>query len=372
MKILFTGGGTAGHLFPIISIIREIKKAYPKKHFDFFYLGPEDSFAKNLFPREGIKVKKILAGKIRRYFSFWNIIDIFFKIPFGILQAFYYIFTISPDVIFSKGGYGSFPVVFSGWLLMTPIFLHESDVSPGLTNKIADIFALKVFVSFPAEKTEYFSKKKMYLTGNPIRKEILEGSLEEAKKMFGLSGAKPIILILGGSQGSQTINDKILLGLNDFLSNFELIHLTGRANFNQVRAEADVVIKNNLKKYYHPLPFLKDKELANAYKAADLIISRAGAGTIFEIAAVSKPSILVPISGSAQEHQIKNAYAYAEKGAALVIEEPNFTPHFLLEKLKFLFSNPKELEKMSVEAEKFARPEAAKTIADYLVAYLQR
>lgn len=372
MRILFTGGGTAGHIFPIISIIREIKKANPKARFDFFYIGPSDSFAQNLFSKEGVEVKKILAGKIRRYFSFWNITDILFKIPIGILQAFYYIFTISPDVIFSKGGYGSLPAVFSGWLLMTPIFLHESDASPGLANKIANIFALKVFVSFPPAITEHFPKKKMVYCGNPIRKEILESSLQEAKKMFNLSGEKPVILILGGSQGAQNINDKILLALNDFLSSFELIHQTGKANFKQLISEVEVIIKKNLKKYYHPFPFLKERELANAYKVADLIISRAGAGTIFEIAGVGKPSILVPITGSAQDHQIKNAYAYARTGAAIVMEEANFTPYFLLEKLKLLFSVPQELRAMAAKAKKFAKPEAAEVIAEYLMAYLKR
>lgn len=370
MKILFTGGGTAGHIFPIVAIVREIRKIHPRSDFKFFYIGPKDPFATTILSQEGIELKTILAGKIRRYFSFQNIIDIFFRIPIGILQAFFYIFIISPDLIFSKGGYGSLPAVISGWLLLTPIFLHESDVSPGFTNRIASKFAIEIFTAFPIEKIQYFPAQKMISVGNPIRKEILSGSLKEAKKLFKLTGEKPVILILGGSQGAQIINDKILIILADLLENFEIIHQTGQNNFDQVKAEAEVIINEYIKPYYHPLPFLNDNELSQAYKAADFIISRAGAGSIFEIAAVGKPSILIPLSGSAQNHQIRNAYIFAETGASIVIEETNFSPHFLLERLKYLFSESKKIKQMGGKAKEFSRPEAARIIAEYLISYL--
>lgn len=370
MRILFTGGGTAGHIFPIIAIAREIKKNYPQGDFQFFFIGPKDKFASSLLSREGIVMKTILAGKIRRYFSGKNIIDVLFKLPIGIIQSFLHIFVISPDLIFSKGGYGSLPAVISGWTLLTPIFLHESDVSPGLANKIAGKLSLEIFTAFPIEKTEYFPAKKMLFIGNPIRKEILTGSKKETKKLFNLTDKKPVILILGGSQGAQRINDKILLILSDLLKNFEIIHQTGERNFDQVKAEAEVVISKNLKKYYHPFPFLNEEELSQAYQAADLIISRAGAGSIFEIAAVGKPSILVPLSEAAQNHQLKNAYTFAEDGAALVMEEMNFTPYFLLERLKYLFSRPEKLKEMAEKAKEFSKPEAARIIAEYIVTYL--
>ncbi len=371
MKILFTGGGTAGHIFPIIAVIREMKKSYPYAGFEFFYLGPKDKFAKELLSKEGVEVKRILAGKVRRYFSFKNIIDIF-KFPIGILQAFYHIFVISPDVIFSKGGYGSISASISGRILMVPIFLHESDISPGLANRIVGKFALEIFISFPVKKTEYFPAKKMLSVGNPVRKEILDSSKEEAKKLFGLTQEKPVILILGGSQGAQRINDKLLSILPNILKDYEIIHQTGKRNFEQVRKEAEVVISKDFKKYYHPCPFLNEKELANAYLAADLIISRAGAGTIFEIALIGKPSILVPLPESAQNHQVKNAYAFAENGASLVIEEANFRPHFVLERIKHLFSQPERLKQMTERAKEFSRPNAARIIAEYIVTYLNQ
>lgn len=372
MKILFTGGGTAGHIFPIIAIVREIKKNNPYGDFQFFYIGPKDKFAKDLLSEEGVKVKTISAGKIRRYFSFQNIIDIVFKFPLGFFQTFYHIFVVSPDLIFSKGGYGSMPAVVVGWILLVPIFIHESDVSPGLANKIASKLALEVFTAFPVEKTGYFPAKKMISVGNPLREEILAGPEEGSGKIFKLTGEKPVILILGGSQGAQGINNKLLLILSDFLKNFEVIHQTGRRNFEQVKKEAEAIITKGLEKYYHPFSFLNEVELAAALRAANLIISRAGAGVIFEIAATGKPSILVPLKNAAQNHQVKNAYVFAENGSAIVIEEANFRPHFLLEKMKQLFSHPEQLEEMGQMAKENARPRAAKIVAQYIVAYLSQ
>jgi len=376
MKILFTGGGTAGHIFPIIAIIREIKRIDHLKNFQFFYLGPKDAFSENLLSKEGIKVKTILTGKIRRYFGlktiFQNLFDIIFKIPIGIFQSFIYIFFLAPDLIFSKGGFGSLPVGISGWIFQIPIFLHESDASPGLANRFLSWFSVEIFISFSIKETGYFPIKKMISVGNPIRKEILEGKREEAKNFLKLIEGKPIILILGGSQGSQRINDLLLQILPEMLADFEVIHQCGEKNFKEVQAEANVVIGEELKKYYHLFPFLGEEELKQAYVVSDLIISRAGSGSIFEIATYQKPAILIPLPEAAQNHQIKNAYIYAEKGACLVIEETNLTPHFFLERIKYLLSQTEKLKKMKEAAKKFSRPRAAKIIAEYLIEYLTK
>ena len=374
MKILFTGGGTAGHIFPIIAVSREIKKNSPQGNFQFFYVGPKDDFGETLLSQEGITVKTIFAGKIRRYLNFksffQNVFDILFKSPIGFFQAFFYNFAISPDLIFSKGGYGSLSVVFSGWLLLTPVFLHESDVSPGLANRWLSKFSLEIFVSFPVEKTEYFSPKKMLSVGNPVRSEILKGEKKKAKELFNLKGENPVILILGGSQGSQRINDILLLILPELLLNFELIHQTGQKNFKEIEAEAKTVASPEMLKYYHPSPFLDEEKLKQALAAADLVVSRAGSGSIFEISALGKSSILIPLKESAQNHQVKNAYTYAKNGASLVIEEANLTPHFFLERLRYLFSSQTKLEEMKEQARAFSKPKAAKIIAEYIVEYL--
>ncbi len=376
MKILFTGGGSGGHVIPIIAITREIRRVYPKSKEDlqFFYLGPKDEFGSIFLSQEGIMVKQVLAGKIRRHISWKNLLQnllgICFKIPIGVLQSLFYIFFLSPDLIFSKGGFGSIPGVIAGKFLLTPIFLHESDITPGVANRFLGKFASEIFVSFP--KTEYFPLKKMILIGNPIRKEVLEGSKEEAKKFFKLKSDKPVILILGGSQGAQRINNKILEVLAQLLGNFELIHQCGEKNFAQVKDEAKVMAEEYLRSFYHPYPFLKEHELRLAFAASDLIVSRAGSGSIFEIAAAQKPSILIPLPESAQNHQVKNAYAYQKTGACLVIEETNFTPHFFLERLKQFFFQPEKLREMREKAKEFSKPQAAKIIANYLVEYLTK
>ncbi len=370
MKIIFTGGGTAGHIFPIISIVREIKKAKPSGDFEFFYIGPNDNFSKELLEQEGIKIKRILAGKIRRYFSFYNLIDIF-KVPLGFFQAFYHIFVISPDIIFSKGGYGSVPVVLAGWILFVPIFVHESDSVPGLANKIEAKLALEIFTAFPIEENKYFPIGKVLSVGNPIRQKILNPPPKNPKEVFNLAGGKPLILILGGSQGAQRINDEILANLSGFLQSFEIIHQTGFKNFEEVKKEAAVVVDKELMKYYHPVSFLNEEEFSIALWSADLIISRAGAGAIFEITAVGKPVILVPLEKSAQNHQIKNAYILSELGAAIVIESSNFKSHFILERIKQLLNQPDKLAEIAERARAFSKPEAGRIIAEYIIAYLE-
>ncbi len=371
-KILFTGGGTAGHIYPIVAVTREIRRL--GWEIDFSYVGPKDEFGEILLSQEGIRVKTILAGKIRRYINwqsiFQNIGDILLKIPLGFLQAFFHVLFLNPHIIFSKGGYGSLATCFWGWFFRKPVLLHESDAVPGLANRFLSKLIPKIFISFPISQTEYFPEEKMILVGNPVRSEILKGSKEKARELFGLTGEKPVILAMGGSQGAQKINDLLLEILPQLLADFELIHQTGENNFQQVKAESKVVIGKEMEKYYHPIDFLKEIELREAYAAADLVLSRAGSGAIFEIAACRKPSILIPLAISAQNHQVKNAYAYAQSGAAIVMEEPNLTPRFFLEKVKYLFSHPSELEKMKEAAGKFARPDSARIVAEYLLNYL--
>ncbi|PIP22884.1 MAG: hypothetical protein COZ91_03230 [Candidatus Nealsonbacteria bacterium CG_4_8_14_3_um_filter_39_7] len=378
MKILFTGGGTGGHILPIIAVLRELKKLHQKnarigrtpkeKNLDIFYIGPKDNFGDLLFAQEGIKVKNVLAGKIRRYWgikSFFENIADFFKTPIGIIQSFFYIFFTAPDLIFSKGGYGSIPAVIAGWILRIPIFLHESDAVPGLSNKILAKFASRIFTSFP--KTKNFPLSKTILVGDPIRNELLEGDRGEAKEFFKIESEKQVVMIMGGSQGSQRINDKVLEILPEMLKNFEIILQCGEENFQQVRAEANAIINEESKKYFHIFPFLKEADLKKAFAICDIIVSRAGSASIFEISALGKPSILIPLPESAQNHQVENAYSYARTGAAIVLEESNITPYFLLGKIKNLLDDPEEIRIMSDGAKSFSKPQATKEIAKYLL-----
>ncbi|MBI2643978.1 MAG: UDP-N-acetylglucosamine--N-acetylmuramyl-(pentapeptide) pyrophosphoryl-undecaprenol N-acetylglucosamine transferase [Candidatus Wildermuthbacteria bacterium] len=374
MKIVFTGGGTGGHILPLIAVARELRRSSPLNTLQMFYLGPDDQFSRMLFLQEGVSVSSILSGKLRRYWNpqsvLQNIFDVTLKIPAGILVAFWKLFFIAPDVILSKGGYGALPVTIAGWILRIPIFLHESDVAPGLANQIAGRFAVEIFASFPY--TEQISKKKIILVGNPIRKEILTGSPKEAASIFHLQGGRPILLIVGGSQGAQRINDILLQIIGEMTKSVETIHQTGEKNFQQVKTEAMVMLSKEQQEYYHPVPFLKETELRHAYAAADFIISRAGSGSIFEIAALGKPSLLIPLPEAAQAHQLKNAYSYGKTGAAIVLEESNLTPHFFWEKIRTVLSSPKISSAMSQAAQEFARPNAARIIATYILEYLKK
>lgn len=374
MKILFTGGGTGGHVVPLVAVARELLQMRREQDLDLLYLGPKDEFGDMLLSQENIRIFHISAGKLRRYGGIkailQNVVDIFFKNPLGFLQAFWKLFFLAPDLMFSKGGYGSLPATVAGWLLGIPIFLHESDSVPGLANRISAKFSTMVFTSFP--RTERFPQGKTMLLGNPVRTEILKGSQDQAKQFFHLQGEKPLVCIIGGSQGARRVNEMLLIVLEEMLKTFEIIHQTGEKNYQEMRQETSAVLSEEAKKFYHPVPFLKETELRDAYAAANLIVARAGSGSIFEIAAVGKPSILIPLPESAQNHQVKNAYEYAKTGAAVVLEEANVAPHFFLEKLKNLFSNPQELQKMSQAAASFAKPQSANNIAKYLLEYLAK
>lgn len=379
MKVIFTGGGTGGHVYPIIAIVRELKTAYynkivdgkKKKKLEIFYIGPKEDLALTLLRQEGIKIKKISAGKVRRYFGIMafihNLIDPF-KMTLGIIQSCFHLFLMAPDLVFSKGGYGSFPVIFAARILRVPVFVHESDSVLGLASKVLKKYAAEIFVSFP--KTDGIDKSKMILVGNPIRKEMLDSNIEEAKKLLNLVGDKPVILFTGGSQGAQKINNLALSILPQLVEKFEIIHQTGFKNFEEVRKESEAFMEKESKAYYHPAAYFDEITLKNAYRIADLVVSRAGSSSIFEIAAFKKPSILIPLPGSAQDHQVKNAYTYAKNRATIVIEEGNLTPNFFMATVRNIIEDPKTYEKMTKEAERFSRIKAGEIIANYIVEYL--
>ena len=368
MRILFTGGGTGGHLFPVIAIARELRRLSNSPNIKLHYIGPSDAMSGFLLTQENIKVHNIVAGKLRRYFSLQNISDVLINIPFGFLQSFFLLLFLRPKLVFSKGGTASAVVVTAARLLGIPVFIHESDTVPGLSNRIAYKWAKKVFISFP--KTEYFDLSKAILVGNPTLKELTEGDNASAQEVFNLTLEKPVLLFLGGSQGAEAINNFVVMAANDFLKKYEVIQVCGKKNYTQTIGEIKFIIDKDLEKYYHLYTFLNEIELKHALKVASLIISRAGSGSIFEIAACGKPSILVPLPSSAGNHQSKNAYEYAKSGATIVIEQENLNPHFFLEKINYLLSNDQELQIMKNSALSFAKPLAAKAIAREILEYL--
>lgn len=365
MKIYLAGGGTGGHFYPLIAIARSLRKiAFEEKMIppDIIFAAPEP-YDKTFLFQEDIKFRYIPAGKIRRYFSFWNLTDSF-KTSVGIIKALFQVYMDFPDVVFSKGSFAAFPVLLAAKILKIPVIIHESDILPGKVNEWAAKFAKRIAVSFP-ESIKYFSPKKTALVGNPVRVEILGGSLEEAKDIFGLEEEKPIISVLGGSQGAEKINDIIIDALPELVKNYELIHQAGKANLIEVKKRADLMLeKSEFKQRYHLYGFLDEGMLRGVGKVSRLIISRAGSGAIFEIANWGLPCILIPITESAQDHQRQNAYAYARTGAAEVIEEANLkTPHLLLLRISHIMEDAALQERMRLAAKNFAKPDAAEKIA---------
>lgn len=364
MRILFTGGGTGGHVTPIVAVIRELKNIAEKEQIldlQLFYAGPDDGFGRELLKDEDVVFVAIVSGKLRNYLSLQNILDVF-KIAVGIIQALWNIFLIMPDIIFSKGGYGALPAVVAAAIFRVPLIIHDSDAVPGRVNIFSSRFAKRIGIAF-REAADVFPKEKTALVGVPIRKHILGGQKENAREKLEVDSKAPVVAIMGSSQGSQKINEALLSVLKELTDEFEILHQTGTKNFDEVREEAGVILEGGHRERYHPFGFLDEDKLRNFYAAADLVVSRASATSIFEIAAWGKPSILIPLHNAAQDHQRKNAYEYASEGAAIVIEEENLSPHILLAEIKKIMANQNQMKKMSEVAQRFARIDSAEVVA---------
>lgn len=369
MRIVLVGGGTGGHFYPLIAIAEAlIARAKTGKELvpELYYMGPEPYDEGSLFST-GITFVKCPAGKMRRYASFKNITDIF-AVAWGIVVALLKLFTIYPDVVMSKGGYTSVPVVIAAWLLRIPIVVHESDAVPGRANKIGARFARYIAITYD-DSIVHFPAQKTALTGIPVRNDLLRTFDGDARAILGLVSDRPLIFITGGSQGAERVNDLIVSALRDLLPNFEIFHQTGPAQETIVRQTADALIREkDLLSRYHVRGFLDSKTLHAAETEAWLIISRAGSGSIYEIALHGKPSVIIPIPEDISHDQRTNAYAYARTGAALVIEERNMTPHLLVSEITRMMNGPEIMEGMRKAAFTFGARDAAQKIADILVA----
>ena len=354
---MMTGGGTGGHMFPLIAVARELEEISYTAGFQirFILVGPE--MKKDISREDHFIYRHLITGKLRRYLSFKTILDIF-KTIIGFIQAFYYMLLYKPDIIFSKGGYGSFPTVVIGWLFRIPVISHESDSVPGAANRLLSIFSKKIIVSFPGEYDSLPNKKIEYI-GNPMR-QMDKGIKSDALKEFSLIPDKPTLLIIGGSQGSHQINMLVQDILPELTDKYQIIHQVGKNKL----PELDKEFKN-----YHMYEFLNENGMKNAYAAADLVISRAGAGSIFEIAMTGKPSILIPLKHDPSNHQKENAKRYAEAGACIVLDPRKVLPRTLLENINDLMNNQDKRDKMSKAAKAFAKPDAAKKIAEFILNY---
>lgn len=377
MRIVLTGGGTGGHLFPLVAVARKINELAQESNLgeaEIYYLGP-GLFLESSLEREEMNFhySVLITGKWRRYWSIKNFIDIF-KILAGFLEALWKLLVIMPDVIFSKGGYGSVATVLAGWIYRIPIILHESDSVPGLANRLLSPFSTFIAVSWN-EAAKHFPAGKTYFTGEAVRDAFFKEPEEKERALLHLTKNTPTILILGGSQGAQKINDIILDILPNLLSEFQVIHQTGDENYNSVFNESRVILEGMAGKevaLYHPVNFMVEPEYIAAIHSADLVISRSGAGSIFEIAAAGRASILIPITDSPNDHARRNAYIFKGDRRAEVIEEGNLTPNLILSVIFGIINNPEKKKQMEQRAKEFATPNAAKLIAQALINLIPR
>lgn len=322
-KIIMTGGGTAGHVNPNLALMPKLKKL----NYEIKYIGSNNGIEKEIIGKTGIPYFSISSGKLRRYFDLKNFSDPF-KVGIGFFQALRILSREKPNIVFSKGGFVSVPVVAAASFLKIPVLAHESDITPGLANKIAGKFADKLLVTFP-DTLKYVGEKGIFV-GSPIREELFKGDALKAKKEAGFTLDKPVILVMGGSIGSVAINNSLRAILTTLLHDFNIIHLCG---------------KNNLDLTLDSLPGYKQyeyvtKEMKDILNAADLIVSRAGSNSIFEFAALKKPNLLIPLPlASSRGDQILNAESFKGKGYSMVLNEEEVRDDSLLEAIKTLYQN---------------------------------
>ncbi len=371
MKVVFTGAA-GGHFYPLIAIAESLSDLVAERRLvspKMYYLSDKPYDEQSLFAHN-LQFVRIPAGKVRRYFSFKNVTDVF-KTMHGYIAALAALFRIYPDVVVSKGSYASVPVVFAAALLRIPVIIHESDAKPGRANLLAAKIATRIAISYD-NSAQYFPVKlrgKIARTGIPVRKALQHPSPREIGiARFALDASVPTVLVVGGSQGSQRINETLIDALLDILPHANVIHQTGKNNIEHVESLARVVLGNSpFAARYHAVPFLGAEDFQAAAGAADLVISRAGATSIAEISLWQKPAILIPIPEAISHDQRTNAYAYAHTGAAVVLEEGNLTHHVLASEVTRILGDARTAQVMAGHAQGFANPDAGRVIAEEVV-----
>ncbi len=362
MRIGFVGGASGGHFYPLIAVAEKINATNTNAR--LYYFGPTP-YNQDILDANNIKFVKVPAGKVRRYFSLLNFFD-FFKTIGGLFVAWVKLYQVYPDIIFSKGGFTSVPVILMARFYRIPVVIHESDSKPGRASLLAKKFAKRIAISYP-EAAQYFPPEKTALTGIPLREEIIS-TVNNAHEMLGIPKDLPLIYVTGGSSGAERINNLTLNSLNELLPHYRIFHQAGEENVSRTKQTSQALIQDpELLGRYYIGGHLPVATVAALLSAADLVISRAGSTSIAEIALHGKPAIIIPIPEEISHDQRTNAYAYARTGAASVLEEGNTTEHLLEAEIKSILSDTNRYESMAAAARNFTNPNAAKQIADLLI-----
>ena len=329
-SIVFTGGGTAGHVTPNVALINEFKR----EGWNIDYVGSNAGIEKEMIQTLGIPFHAVSSGKLRRYFSLKNLLEPF-KIIVGIVQAFWLFHKLRPDVVFSKGGFVAFPVVVGAWLNRIPVIAHESDMSPGLANRLSFPFVNKICLTFDAAKKHFKSQEKIEITGTPIREQLFAGNRAKGLELCGFNAEKPCLLAIGGSLGAGSINQSVRKALPQLTQEFQVIHLCGKGK-----------VDNSLKGKEGYCQFeYANEELAHLFAASSVVISRAGANSLYEILALGKAHILIPISSQVSRgDQIQNARYFQGLGISVVIQDQSLNADTLLHAVQELMLNKSDID----------------------------
>ncbi len=363
MRVVLTGGGTGGHTTPLIAVADALRRA--NTNVELYFVGVVTPGVAELARTYDIPTLHIPAGKIRRYPSLLNFFDLLFRGPVGLLVAFLRMWWLMPDVVVSKGGYGSVSPVLAAWFYRIPILIHESDVVPGAANIFLSRFATAIAVGFTATREKFKPyDRKVVVTGTPIRFDFIPQDQAAAKTSFGFSAESLVVLITGGSQGAEQINEVVLKVLPQLVTEVCLIHLTGPTHYPTVAAVAEQLLAESPhKKNYRAFPELQEK-MPLALSAADIIVSRAGATTLAEIARLKKAALLVPLPHAAQDNQRANATAFEQQGAARVLDSNNLGTNLFHRALEELIASSSLRQELGRRAAQFDRPAAARDVAE--------
>jgi UDP-N-acetylglucosamine--N-acetylmuramyl-(pentapeptide) pyrophosphoryl-undecaprenol N-acetylglucosamine transferase len=352
VRVVLTGGGTGGHIYPALSVARCLTGD------DVLYVGTADGPEATIVPREGLEFRTIPSRKLSRRLS-PTLLTAGAVCGFGVLRAALLLRRWRPDVVLGTGGYASAGVMFAAGLLRIPTVIHEANAVPGRTNRLLARAATRVALTYAASE-RFFSPEKCVVTGMPVRPDIRDADPEAARRAYGLNTGSPVLLVSGGSAGVETLNRAVLEALPQLGQlGLQVVHQTGPKNFDRVLERV-----GEAPAFYHPVPFIR--EMPEMLAAADLILARAGSSTLAEITAAGKPVITVPYPYAVADHQAHNARALAEAGAAIAVPDAELTGERLAAELRAFLQEPARLERMQAASRRLGRPEAAQAVADLL------
>lgn len=347
-KIILTGGGTGGSVTPLLALVPN----FQSEGWEVAWIGTHTGIEKNIVNQARLPYYSISSGKLRRYFSWQNLLDIF-HIKIGFFQSLKLLLTLKPDVVMSAGGYVSVPVVWAAWFLRIPVAIHQQDIRPGLANKLMSLCASLITVTFEKSLQDY--SEKAIWTGNPIRLEFIKAVHTSNR----VDGSRPRILFLGGGTGAHAINDLVQASISDLATQYEVYHLTG---------EQTALMEKNLP-HYQAYSFLNAQEMADIISEADVVITRAGLGTLTELSFLAKAIIIIPMPDS---HQEDNAYYFSKKGAAIILSQEQASTEKLLHNISELLDNPETLKEQQRAIKNIMKPHANSTITNLIKSLMSK